>query len=257
MNINMRLASLLLLLAVFVFERPGRGLAAPNDVAISGVLGDSDQRVPSESTTWPWTAIGRVNRASGGFCTGTLIAPDRVLTAAHCLYDKRRQRWANPHEVHFLAGYLGGEYRAHGVVWKIVVDPAFRDGPYTTDPLRRDWAILHLGRPIDIRPIEIWSAPAQDLTKAAPNQMMVRAGYGRDHAHRLWMHKGCAIAEVSQGLILHDCDSMPGDSGSPLLLFGRGAPTLIGIHVAVIQHNGRKVGAAVLPIESVISGKSD
>ena len=35
-----------------------------------------------------WAAVGRIDLGSKGFCSGTLIAPDVVLTAAHCLYDK-------------------------------------------------------------------------------------------------------------------------------------------------------------------------
>ena len=34
-----------------------------------------------------WEAVGRLELAGKAFCTGALIAPDLVLTAAHCLYD--------------------------------------------------------------------------------------------------------------------------------------------------------------------------
>ena len=37
-----------------------------------------------------WSAVGRLTLDGGqGFCTASLIAPDIVLTAAHCLYDEQ------------------------------------------------------------------------------------------------------------------------------------------------------------------------
>lgn len=35
-----------------------------------------------------WNAVGRLN-VNGGFCTGALIEPDLVVTAAHCVYVAR------------------------------------------------------------------------------------------------------------------------------------------------------------------------
>ena len=43
---------------------------------LSGIKG-GDDRVVVESTAYPWSAIGRVNRSVGGFRTGTLVAPSR------------------------------------------------------------------------------------------------------------------------------------------------------------------------------------
>ena len=38
-----------------------------------------------------WEAVGRLDLAGRGFCTGALISPDLVLTAAHCLLQHAMQ----------------------------------------------------------------------------------------------------------------------------------------------------------------------
>ena len=66
--------------AVLTLAVPSPGQDRPRP---PGIVGE-DNRVPINSKEWPWSAIGRVNRATGGFCTGVLIArnPDLVFPVA-------------------------------------------------------------------------------------------------------------------------------------------------------------------------------
>ncbi|NOX74649.1 MAG: trypsin-like serine protease, partial [Alphaproteobacteria bacterium] len=59
-----------------------------------------------------WEAVGRVNLVGTGFCTGALIAPNLVLTAAHCMYDKRTGERVKTENVEFLAGWRDGRAAA-------------------------------------------------------------------------------------------------------------------------------------------------
>ena len=72
-------------------------------IILPGIIG-SDERKARESDTWPWIAIGRVNKSGNGHCTGTLVAPDLVVTASHCLLNQRTKRMHRPESMKFVAG---------------------------------------------------------------------------------------------------------------------------------------------------------
>ena len=52
-------------------------------------VGAVDRRVAVDPRQSPWDAIAKVQTNIGTRCTGALIAPGTVLTAAHCLYNRR------------------------------------------------------------------------------------------------------------------------------------------------------------------------
>ena len=221
-----------------------------------GILGPKDQRRPVTSAEWPWSSIGRVNLVFGpshrGICTGTLTGPRQVVTAAHCLFNTRLNDWAKPQMMHFVVGQTGETNLGHSMVENFVVSPDFKfrvaDRPrydiIPGDMIPHDWAILTLRDAFGIRPIPILSSRDGELPLSGSGQEVALAGYGVDRQFLLSIHRGCSarIGVPSAGAITHTCDSMPGQSGGPILLLQDGNASLIGLMSAASHRYQPQVG---------------
>jgi len=71
-------------------------------------------RLTVDPNTPPWDAVAKVQTNTGTRCTGALIAPAVVLTAAHCLYNRPTRALLRPVSLHVLLGYQRSAYRWHG-----------------------------------------------------------------------------------------------------------------------------------------------
>jgi protease YdgD len=167
-----------------------------------------------DSSVYPWSAVGQLELGDESMCTGTLVARDVVLTAAHCLHDFSGA--LAPDGV-FRSGFgrRGGALQAQ--ITAYFVAPRFNPRMFDeTDKLDgTDWAYVKLDRPLGDELGVVAIVSLTTLTGVTLDQ----AGYSWDTEGHLSGHLGCAATALSaDGTLEHMCDTTNGDSGSPIMV---------------------------------------
>jgi protease YdgD len=218
-------------------------LSAP---ALIGAAGAEEPKGPEPANVdiaaYPWSAIGKLNNSAGGSCTAVAVAPTKVLTAAHCIFNRRTNRFLQAGSLHVLFGYERGNYTAHALVERYVLGPGF-DPAKESETITSDWAVLTLtaALPPEIRPLPLAAgAPA-------PGARLMTAGYARGRSHVMSADEDCQALPMAErsGLIANNCHVAQGASGSPLIVMEGDVATVAGIEVAIGTHDGQDFALAV------------
>ncbi len=160
-----------LLLAGAVASVSVAGFAGPATAILNGR--------PAAAGAYPWmvalVATSQGGQAADGqFCGGVLIAPDRVLTAAHCVEDI-----SNPHQIEVVVGGNRLSATADGDRVKVRaygVEPRSKVGQ-NASTIPFDLAVLVLGRNVaNAHPIEVLHPDEGDLI--APGAAIRALGWG-------------------------------------------------------------------------------
>jgi protease YdgD len=198
---------------------------------VAAVAMDQDapqhRREPIDVTAYPWASIGKIAISSISVrtsCTGSVIGPNEVLTAAHCLYNERTSRFISADAIHFLLGYDKGEYRAHSIGTRYVTSPKY-------DPAKQvatagdDWAVIYLDKTFPSGTTPLRLAAERPL----PGAPVLTGGYPSEKAHMMTADTHCQVEAVSADgkLITSTCIIHHGDSGGPLISAAKGAEGVI------------------------------
>ena len=223
-------------------------------LAVFTGLAKSHELLPADINIYPWSSIGKLYNRAGGACTGAIASLTKVVTAAHCLYNPRTSILLQPESLHFLIGYKQGEYREDLRVSKFIIGPNYKlDGAVTMTSETSDWAILKLRLPVTtgVRPLSIANNPPK-----IGDRIMV-GGFAQSRRYSMTADTECSVrAILSNGLLVHDCAVMKGDSGAPLMRPNGDMIEVLGVHVGTALSNGVAVRIAV-PAANLIDSAAD
>lgn len=227
-------------------------------MAQEGVIG-ADDRVPTRPDRWPLTAVGRLNLQTGGFCSATLIGPDRILAAGHCV-NGLAGKPNGARQLHFLAGYHEGRFLSFYEGVQVVPGSTHKRPDISTgNPFpdrQNDWATVVVQRrgtrTGDKRPATVYGGSLEPLV----GRTVMLAGYHHDKPSHLLVQTNCHILGLTQqpDIFFHDCDLKGRASGSPIFATVDGSIMIVGIAVAYTIGPEGPIGLGVSVPAGMIEG---
>ena len=226
-----------------------RPIAAPvigGRVILPG-LGTAPRRTPVNSAELPWSAVAKINMTGVGSCTGVLIGPTTMLTAAHCMVDHRVGRFVSPGQVHILLGYDRGQFTTHATVARYHVPPSY-DPTQVFGTSFSDVAVLRFDQPISASVVPLAEGDA------GPGRALMLGGYGQDRPEVILADANCIVQSLIPDrrgnlVLAHTCAATRGTSGGPVFArSGDGTWRLMGLNVTA-RTEGQ--GGGAVPASSI------
>lgn len=185
-----------------------------------------------------WEAVGRLSIGRNGMCTGALIAPNMVLTAAHCMYDAHTGVRIDPSTIRFHAGWRNGRSAATRQIRRSLVHPDYEfTGPSGDLKVSNDLALLELDSAIQLANI----TPFKTGERPRKGQTVGVVSYAHDRADTPALQEACHVLARQRGALILSCDVDFGSSGAPIFSDKDGEMQIVSVVSAKAEIRGRRV----------------
>lgn len=196
------------------------------------------RRLDTGTDSRGWEAVGRLELGKAGFCTAALVAPDLVLTAAHCLWERDGSGRVPIAVMEFRAGLRNGRAAALRKIRRVAHHPDYIwSDDEDASRVRHDLALLELEAPIRLQTL----APYAQGPSPEPGTEVAVVSYARDRAEAASLQNSCHVLNRQAGMLVLSCEVDFGSSGAPVFVSRGGRAELVSVIAAKAEAGGQRV----------------
>jgi V8-like Glu-specific endopeptidase len=217
------------------------------------LVGPTDNRIHEMRTRhFPFSTVCHLGRDFGDGllrgCSGALIGPRRLLTAAHCLFSLKLRR--APVRIRVAPGRADRDQFPFGTLEASAayVPRRFIYARTLAERRAHDYGLLLLPRSFPgLERFMVMQAPSDEALarmRAGRGQLTV-AGYPADRPIGTLWHHSERLRRYTPQRLLYTVDTCPGHSGSPVWTEHDGKPVIVAVHTSgILDELGRSYGCA-------------